>query len=193
MLFDVDISNDIKAKENPLINFNSLFLVVWSGETKHILQQMNILDLDDINSYSMKNNTNITIYENDNLQSEFDEESEDVKDSSIDIIEQMLILLNDLNYDKDEVENMKNRLAKINIKYLQTLKEKDIKIKLINSNLTDEPEFSDLKHQLPPCWVRSGKTWRDVPGYYLDEDSRNTLKENCPLTYDFLEKLELDY
>lgn len=105
----------------------------------------------------------------------------------------MLILLNDLNYDKDEVENMKNRLAKINIKYLQTLKKKDIKIKLINSNLTDEPEFIDLKHQLPPCWVRSGKTWRDVPGYYLDEDSRNTLKENCPLTYDFLEKLELDY
>lgn len=29
--------------------------------------------------------------------------------------------------------------------------------------------------------------------YYLDEDSKNTLKENCPLTYDFLEKLELYY
>lgn len=29
--------------------------------------------------------------------------------------------------------------------------------------------------------------------YYLDEDSKNTLKENCPLTYDFLEKLELNY
>lgn len=276
---DVDISNDIKAKENPLINFNSLSLVVWSGETKHILQQMNILDLEDIHSYYMENNTNITIYENNTLQYKFDEESEDIKDSSIDIIEQMLILPDDLNYDKDEVENMKSRLAKINIKYLQTLKEKDIKIKLINSNLTDEPEFSDLKYQLPPCWVRSGKTWKDVPGiyrnnsivakigysnpsyanvhssknlelhetahaidknvlnkksnseefmevfaqeryklydpkqvahayiskfieeffaesfvhYYLDEDSKNTLKENCPLTYDFLEKLELNY
>ncbi|MBH9751028.1 hypothetical protein FE552_19680, partial [Clostridioides difficile] len=57
-VFDVDISNDIKAKENPLINFNSLSLVVWSGETKHILQQMNILDLEDIHSYSIENNTN---------------------------------------------------------------------------------------------------------------------------------------
>ncbi|EQF29091.1 hypothetical protein QEI_1582, partial [Clostridioides difficile CD129] len=56
-VFDVDISNDIKAKENPLINFNSLSLVVWSGETKHILQQMNILDLEDIHSYSIENNT----------------------------------------------------------------------------------------------------------------------------------------
>ncbi|MGO0943644.1 anthrax toxin lethal factor-related metalloendopeptidase, partial [Clostridioides difficile] len=124
-VFDVDISNDIKAKENPLINFNSLSLVVWSGETKHILQQMNILDLEDIHSYSIENNTNITIYENNTLQYKFNEESENIKDSSIDIIEQMLILPDDLNYDKDEVENMKNRLAKINIKYLQTLKEKD--------------------------------------------------------------------
>ena len=107
---------------------------------------MNILDLEDIHSYYMENNTNITIYENNTLQYKFDEESEDIKDSSIDIIEQMLILPDDLNYDKDEVENMKSRLAKINIKYLQTLKEKDIKIKLINSNLTDEPEFSDLKY-----------------------------------------------
>lgn len=129
-VFDVDISNDIKAKENPLINFNSLSLVVWSGETKHILQQMNILNLEDIHSYSMENNTNITIYENDNLQYKFDEESEDIKDSNIDIIEQMLILPDDLNYDKDEVENMKSRLAKINIKYLQALKEKDIKNKI---------------------------------------------------------------
>ncbi|OJT82763.1 hypothetical protein BM534_21145, partial [Clostridioides difficile] len=67
---------------------------------------------------------------NNTLQYKFDEESENIKDSSIDIIEQMLILPDDLNYDKDEVENMKNRLAKINIKYLQTLKRKGYKNKI---------------------------------------------------------------
>lgn len=36
-VFDVDISNDIKVKENLLINFNLFFLVVWSGEIKYIL------------------------------------------------------------------------------------------------------------------------------------------------------------
>ncbi|MFL8674536.1 anthrax toxin lethal factor-related metalloendopeptidase [Clostridioides sp. GD02404] len=278
-VFDVDISHETKLKENPLIDFNSLSLVFWSGETKNILHQMNILDLENIHSYTIENSTNITIYENDTLQSEFGEKDKDIKENNLGIIEQMLILPNDLDYDKDEVENMKNRLANINIKYLQTLKEKDIKIKLINSNLTDEPEFKDLKHQLPPCWVKSGKTWKDVPGiyrnnsivvkigysnpsyanvhsaknlelhetahaidknvlnkkssseefmeifaqeryklydpkqvahayiskfieeffaesfvhYYLDDVSRNTLKENCPLTYDFLEQLELEY
>ncbi len=73
---------------------------------------MNILDLEDIHSYSIENNTNITIYENNTLQYKFDEESENIKDSSIDIIEQMLILPDDLNYDKDEVENMKTDLQK---------------------------------------------------------------------------------
>ncbi|MGO0884134.1 anthrax toxin lethal factor-related metalloendopeptidase [Clostridioides difficile] len=278
-VFDVSISNETKIKENPLINFNSLSLLVWSGETSNILHQMNILDLENIHSYLSENNANMTLYRDNNLEYEVNRNSENVRESNIDIIEQMLILPDNSDYDKDEVENMKNRLSNINGKYLQTLKEKDIIIKLINSNLTDEPEFSDLKHQLPPCWVRTGKTWKDVPGvyrnnsivvkigysnpsyanvhsaknlelhetahaidknvlnkksnseefmevftqeryklydpkqvahayiskfpeeffaesfvhYYLNEDSKNILKENCPLTYNFLEELELSY
>ncbi|HBG4502561.1 TPA: zinc metalloprotease Zmp1 [Clostridioides difficile] len=68
------------------------------------------------------------------------------------------------NYDKNEANAMVNRLANIDGKYLNALKQNNLKIKLLSGKLTDEKEYAYLKGVVPKGWEGTGKTWDDVPG-----------------------------
>ncbi|MCR8643642.1 hypothetical protein NV379_19060 [Paenibacillus sp. N1-5-1-14] len=68
------------------------------------------------------------------------------------------------HYDTQETEHMKERLAKIPAKFLQNLKEKSVRIKLVNGKITEEPEFAQYKGVTPRGWEQTGLTWDDIPG-----------------------------
>ncbi|WP_442601525.1 anthrax toxin lethal factor-related metalloendopeptidase [Paenibacillus sp. KN14-4R] len=67
-------------------------------------------------------------------------------------------------YDTKEADNMKERLAKIPATLLQGLKDKSVKIKLVNGKITNEPELAQYKGVTPRGWEQTGLTWDDVPG-----------------------------
>lgn len=79
-------------------------------------------------------------------------------------------LLNDIvvlpqgEYNKAEADRMIGRLALIPAPLLQGLKDRGVKIKLVNGKITDEPEFAQYKGVTPRGWENTGLTWDDVPG-----------------------------
>ncbi|MCC0649141.1 anthrax toxin lethal factor-related metalloendopeptidase [Clostridioides sp. ZZV15-6598] len=75
-----------------------------------------------------------------------------------------IVVLPSGNYDKNEANAMINRLANIDGKYLNVLKQDNLKIKLLSGKLTDEKEYAYLKGVVPKGWENTGKTWDDVPG-----------------------------
>ncbi|MCC0628065.1 MULTISPECIES: hypothetical protein [unclassified Clostridioides] len=75
-----------------------------------------------------------------------------------------IVVLPNGNYNKNEANAMVNRLAKIDGKYLNALKQDNLKIKLLSGKLTDEKEYAYLKGVVPKGWEGTGKTWDDVPG-----------------------------
>jgi len=180
-----------------------------------------------------------------------------------------IVLLPENNtYDQTSAQEMILRLSKIDPVILTFLAQNDLKIKLFDGKLTDEPNFQYLSGTVPRGW-NNGLTWDDVPGgcgptlavakigasntgmghssinlelhelghlfernyqdltnnaaydqiwkeeapklmpnrqyfldyqdeffaeafamYYLSENSRNTLKQNAPNTFSFLENIE---
>ena len=75
-----------------------------------------------------------------------------------------LIQLPGDSYDKTEADRIVERLSRIYPRILNGLLNKGIHIKLINTPITDLPEYAFLKGMLPRGWENTGKTWNDVPG-----------------------------
>lgn len=68
------------------------------------------------------------------------------------------------DYNTKEAYNMMKRLSHINPKYLYKLKQRNSKITLTNSKITDVSEYTYLRGVVPRGWEHTGKTWDDVPG-----------------------------
>lgn len=67
-------------------------------------------------------------------------------------------------YDKLEAEMMMDRVLNINPKTISNIHSSGVRMKLCDGPITDEPEYADLKGQIPRGWEGLGKTWDDVPG-----------------------------
>ncbi len=68
------------------------------------------------------------------------------------------------DYDHDEAQKMKARILFISPKILMSLYSANVKMKLTNGPITDEPELMYLKGTVPRGWEDTGLTWDDVPG-----------------------------
>lgn len=68
------------------------------------------------------------------------------------------------DYDLDEAQKMKARILSISPKILMSLYSANVKMKLTNGPITDEPELMYLKGTIPRGWEGTGLTWDDVPG-----------------------------
>lgn len=79
------------------------------------------------------------------------------------LLGELILLPDDHNYDKASTIEMVNTISQINPTILTFLTENNLKIKLFNGKLTDEPNFQDLKGTVPRGW-NNGLTWDDVPG-----------------------------
>ncbi len=87
-----------------------------------------------------------------------------VSSNSISQVMDKLIVFQEEAYDRVEADNMISRLEKIPHSMLQELLDKDIKIILSNTNITEVEEYEHLKGVTPRGWEGTGKTWDDVPG-----------------------------
>lgn len=67
------------------------------------------------------------------------------------------------NYDKSSTVEMINTISQINPVILSFLTGHNLKVKLFDGQLTDEPSFQNLKGVVPRGW-NNGLTWDDVPG-----------------------------
>ncbi|MEC1772913.1 anthrax toxin lethal factor-related metalloendopeptidase [Schinkia azotoformans] len=79
------------------------------------------------------------------------------------LLGELILLPDDNNYDKTNALEMINTLSQINPTILNFLTENNLKVKLFNGKLTDEPSFQNLKGTVPRGW-NNGLTWDDVPG-----------------------------
>ena len=68
------------------------------------------------------------------------------------------------NYNKEEAQNMINRLGLFDIKLLKLMYDNKGVIILIDGPITDDYRFSSLKGVVPRGWEKTGSTWDDVPG-----------------------------
>lgn len=75
-----------------------------------------------------------------------------------------IVVLPSGDYDIKEADAMVERLNKIPVHILSKLHEKNVKIKLTNDIITNEPELKYLKGVTPRGWEGTGLTWDDVPG-----------------------------
>lgn len=82
----------------------------------------------------------------------------------LEIIITKLVILPEESYDKTEADRITERISKIYPGILNRLLKKNIHIKLINTPITELPEYGYLKGMLPRGWEGTGKTWDDVPG-----------------------------
>lgn len=85
-----------------------------------------------------------------------------LKDQSVSI--NSIIVLPKEKYNKDEASKMMDRLSKIPSSIIYKLYDSDVKIKLVNGPITNEPEYANLKGVTPRGWEGTNKTWDDVPG-----------------------------
>ena len=79
------------------------------------------------------------------------------------LIEKFIVLPVD-GYDKVESDKIIRRVLNVNNEFLQEFKEKGGIIKLINTNITGDENYSYLKGITPRGWEKTGKTWDDIPG-----------------------------
>lgn len=86
-------------------------------------------------------------------------ENKEVKE----LLEQLIMVPLNNDYNHDEVSGMVSRLAHIHPTILHDLVVNNVKVKLFSGKLTDEPYFADLKGISPRGWS-SHKTWDQVPG-----------------------------
>lgn len=74
-----------------------------------------------------------------------------------------LFILPEGDFDQQEAARIINRIALLPDSMLEKTAEHNIKIKLFEGNLTDNPSVRHLKGVIPRGY-ESGKTWDDVPG-----------------------------
>lgn len=79
------------------------------------------------------------------------------------LIENFIVLPTD-DYDRVESDKMIRRILAVKNDFLQEFKEKGGVIKLINTNITGDENYSYLKGITPRGWENTGKTWDDIPG-----------------------------
>ncbi len=79
-------------------------------------------------------------------------------------LEEIFFILPDSDYDYVEANNMKKRILNISPKILMSMYRADVKMKLVNGPITDEPELNYLRGVVPRGWEGTGMTWDDVPG-----------------------------
>lgn len=85
-------------------------------------------------------------------------------DKQVELLLGTIILLpENNNYDKVSVREMIATISQIDPVILTFLTENNLKIKLFDGRLTDEPSFQDLRGAVPRGW-NNGLTWDDVPG-----------------------------
>lgn len=68
------------------------------------------------------------------------------------------------DYDRAEADLMMDRIIAISPSILETLVYHDVKIRLINGEITKEPEYAHLKGVTPRGWEGMNSTWDDIPG-----------------------------
>ncbi|NLW23545.1 MAG: S-layer homology domain-containing protein [Tissierellia bacterium] len=68
------------------------------------------------------------------------------------------------SYDEEKAQEMIDRIMGIDIRILAKWLSYGGEMRLINNNITDEPEFEYLKGEVPRGWEGTGYTWDDVPG-----------------------------
>src|SRR5699024_4412334 len=68
------------------------------------------------------------------------------------------------DYDKEEAQEMINRLGKIPERIVRETVDAGATFLIIDTKLTDQPEFEDLKGVVPRGWEGDESTWSDVPG-----------------------------
>ncbi|OLS02617.1 cell wall-binding repeat-containing protein [Tissierella creatinophila] len=67
-------------------------------------------------------------------------------------------------YESVEAGKMMDRVMNISPKIINSIYNAGVRMKFCNGPITDEPEYRDLKGQVPRGWEGLGKTWDDVPG-----------------------------
>jgi hypothetical protein len=79
------------------------------------------------------------------------------------LIGDIVLLPNNNDFDRESAVNMIRKISRIDPVILTFLAENNLKIKLFDGNITDEPSFQKLSGIVPRGWD-NGLTWDDVPG-----------------------------
>ncbi len=98
------------------------------------------------------------------LERDAAEHVELVSDDVYDLLIKLFVELPDDAYDVVEAENMIDNIRSIPENYIEMLIEDGTRIRLINNPMTDEPEYTYLRGEVPRGWEDTGLTWDDVPG-----------------------------
>lgn len=84
--------------------------------------------------------------------------------SENDILVNQIVKIHGANPNEAEIQQIKKRISQLPITLLGKLKSRNIEVLLIDEPLTNLPQFSFLKGQIPRGWEGTNKTWDDVPG-----------------------------
>lgn len=79
------------------------------------------------------------------------------------LVGDIVLLPENNDFDSESAINMIMRISQIDPIILAFLAENNLKIKLFDGNITDEPSFQKLSGTVPRGW-NNGLTWDDVPG-----------------------------
>lgn len=81
-----------------------------------------------------------------------------------DALEELIEVRAEDDYDKEEAQEMINRLGKIPERIVRETVNAGATFLIMDTKLTDQPEFEDLKGVVPRGWEGDDSTWSDVPG-----------------------------
>ncbi|WP_017754357.1 anthrax toxin lethal factor-related metalloendopeptidase [Calidifontibacillus oryziterrae] len=79
------------------------------------------------------------------------------------LVRDIVLLPENNDFDRESALNMIMRISQIDPVILSFLAENNLKVKLFDGNITDEPYFQKLSGIVPRGWD-NGLTWDDVPG-----------------------------
>lgn len=103
------------------------------------------------------------VYE-DQLERDAAERIQLVSTDVYDLLFKLFVELPDDAYDVVEAGHMMDNIRHIPENYIEMLIEDGTRIRLINNPMTDEPEYTYLRGEVPRGWEETGLTWDDVPG-----------------------------
>lgn len=81
-----------------------------------------------------------------------------------DALQELIEVRAEDDYDEEEAQKMINRLGKIPERIVRETVNAGATFLIIDTKLTDQPEFADLKGVVPRGWEGNDSTWSDVPG-----------------------------
>ena len=88
----------------------------------------------------------------------------DDSDQIREVIDELITVVSNGNYDREEAGKMVERINGIHSNLRQGLIDNGIIMFLVDFPITELEEFSHLKGEVPRGWEDTGKTWDDVPG-----------------------------